>query len=175
MSPQRVSRRNLQDLERRRKQAARLFARGRLSQASVARELKVSRMSVSRWYRQWNKAGKNGLKAAPRAGRRPLLTARQVQRVKAALRLGARAHGFPADLWTLPRVAVLIERLTGVRYHPGHVWKVLGAMNWTLQKPEQQAKERNRGGSRSNPLRLCGSSLRSYSASTLSVPQMRCN
>jgi transposase len=143
MSAQHVSHRNLQDLERRRKQAARLFAKGTLSQASVSRELKVSRMSVSRWYHQWKKAGKDGLKAAPRAGRKPLLNLRQMQRVKAALRLGARAHGFSADLWTLPRVAIIIERLTNVRYHPGHVWKILGAMNWTLQKPEQQAKERN--------------------------------
>jgi transposase len=143
MSAQYVSHRNLQDLERRRKQAARLFAKGTLSQASVARELKVSRMSVSRWHRQWKKAGKEALKAAPRAGRRPLLNARQIQRVKTALLRGARAHGFSADLWTLPRVAIVIERLTGVHYHPGHVWKILGAMNWTLQKPEQQAKERN--------------------------------
>jgi hypothetical protein len=27
--------------------------------------------------------------------------------------------------------------------HPGHVWKVLGAMNWISQKPEQEAKERS--------------------------------
>lgn len=135
--------RDLQALERRRKQAARLFAKGTLSQASVARELKVSRMSVSRWYQQWKKSGRQALKAAPRAGRKPLLSVRQVQRVQAALCKGARAHGFSADLWTLPRVAKVIERIAGVRYHPGHVWKILGAMNWTLQKPERQAKERN--------------------------------
>jgi transposase len=105
--------------------------------------LKVSRMSVSRWYRQWKRSGRDALKAAPRAGRRPLLNARHLQRVQAALRKGARSHGFSADLWTLPRVATVIERVTGVRYHPGHVWKVLGAMQWTVQKPEQQAKERN--------------------------------
>src|SRR5919108_3520240 len=139
----RVLRRNRQQLERRRKQAARLFARARLSQASIARELKVSRMSVSRWHRQWKKSGLEALKAAPRAGRKPLLNDRQLERVQAALRKGARAHGFSADLWTLPRVATVMARITGVRYHPGHVWRVLGAMNWTLQKPERQAKERN--------------------------------
>ena len=37
--------------------------------------------------------------------------------------LGAAAHGFAADPWTLPRVAELIEKLTGVSYHAGHVWK----------------------------------------------------
>jgi transposase len=137
-----VPRRDLQALERRRKQAARWFAKG-LAQASIARELKVSRMSVSRWYRQWKKSGRDALKAAPRAGRKPLLNARQLQRVQTELRKGARAHGFSADLWTLPRVATVIERITGVRYHPGHVWRILGTLNWTVQKPEQQAKERN--------------------------------
>ena len=58
---QRVTR-DLQALERRRKQAARLFAKGNLPQASVARELKVSRMSVSRWHRQWKKSGKEALR-----------------------------------------------------------------------------------------------------------------
>jgi transposase len=143
MLAQRASGRDLQALERRRKQAARLFAKGTVPQASVARELKVSRMSVSRWYRHWKKSGRDALKAAPRAGRKPLLNARHLQRLEAVLRKGARAQGFSADLWSCPRVATVIERLTGVRYHPGHVWKILGTMNWTVQKPERQAKERN--------------------------------
>lgn len=138
----RMARRDLKALEQRRKQAARLFAKS-VSQADVARELKVSRMSVCRWHRQWIQSGASALNAAPRAGRKPLLSRRDIQRVRAALEKGARAHGFSADLWTLPRVALVIERLTGIRYHPGHVWKILGAMNWTVQKPEQQARERN--------------------------------
>jgi transposase len=48
--------------------------------------------------------------------------------VDKALRQGAQAHGFGTDLWTLPRVAAVIERTTGVHYHPGHVWKILEAM-----------------------------------------------
>ena len=143
MSPQRMPRRDRQALERRRQQAARLFAKRNVTQAAVARELKVSRMSVSRWHRQWKKSGREALRAAPRAGRKPLLKASQLQTVQAALRKGARAHGFSADLWSLPRIVTVIKRVTGVRYHPGHVWKILGAMKWTSQKPEQQARERN--------------------------------
>jgi transposase len=120
-----------------------MFAKGEMTQAAVARQLRVSRMSVSRWRRQWLASGREALKAAPQAGRRPLLNRRQLQSVQDALRKGAPAHGFSGDLWTLPRVATVIQRLTGVRYHPGHVWKVLGAIHWTLQKPERQAKERN--------------------------------
>jgi len=102
MAPRTVSRRDLQVLEQRRKQAAQLFGKGRMSQASVARELKVSRMSVSRWYRAWKKSGQRALRAAPRAGRKPLVNVRHMEKVQAALRQGARAHGFSADLWTFP-------------------------------------------------------------------------
>ncbi len=143
MVVRRMPPRDFQALQRRRKQAARLFTKGRVVLASVARELKVSRMSVSRWYRRWKKSGQEALQGAGRAGRMPRLQARQRQRIDSALRKGARYHGFSADLWTLPRVATVIERLTGVRYHPGHVWKILGAMKWTSQKPEKQAKERS--------------------------------
>jgi len=120
-----------------------LFAKGGLALASIARELKVSRMSVSRWHRQWKKSGQDSLKGAGRAGRKPRLQAPELRRIATVLRQGARHQGFSADLWTLPRVATVIERVTGVRYHPGHVWKVLGSMQWTVQKPAQQAKERN--------------------------------
>jgi len=58
---------------------------------------------------------------AGRAGRKPRLDRRQLNRLDAALRQGAQTHGFGTDLWTLPRVAQVIKRLTGVTYHPGHV------------------------------------------------------
>jgi transposase len=141
MSAQRVCR-DLKALERRRKQAARLFAQGHLVQASVARQLQVSRISVSRWYRQWKKSGSAAWNAALRAGRKPLLHPRPWPRVPAALRRGAWANGFRTELWTLPGVAAVSERISGVRYHPGHVWKILGARNWSAQKPEKQAQER---------------------------------
>jgi transposase len=130
-------------LEHRRKQAARLFAKGETVLASVARQLKVTRQSAFRWYQQWRSGGSGALKAAGRAGRKPRLNANQLRKVETALMKGARYHGFAADLWTLPRVATVVERVTGVKYHPGHVWKILGSMHWTVQKPERQAKERD--------------------------------
>lgn len=129
-------------MEQRRQRAARLFAAGKLSLAEIARVLQVSRQSVSRWYAEWKKGGSHALRAAGRAGRKPKLNRQQLQQVEQALRQGARAHGFPTDLWTLPRVAIVIERLTGVHYHPGHVWKILRALDWSLQRPAKQARER---------------------------------
>ncbi|HEX5881422.1 MAG TPA: winged helix-turn-helix domain-containing protein [Actinomycetota bacterium] len=62
----------------------------------------------------------------PRANRdRPRLSDQQLHDLDQALRPGARAHGFDTDHWTLVRIATVIERLTGVAYDPGHVWKLL--------------------------------------------------
>src|SRR6266511_2921029 len=45
--------------------------------------------------------------------------------------------------WTLARIAEVIERTTGVAHHPGHVWRILKAMRWSLQRPARKAVERN--------------------------------
>lgn len=136
-------RRDFLGLEQRRKQAAKLFREGKLILAEIARELKASRQSVSRWYVQWRKGGSSSLRGAGRAGRKPRLEEGQLKKVDQALRQGARFHGFGTDLWTLPRVASVIKKVTGVSYHPGHVWKLLGAMDWTLQRPAKRARERD--------------------------------
>jgi len=136
-------RRDFEAMAQRRKRAARLFAAGKMILARIAYELEVSRQSVSRWYEQWKRGGNGALGGAGRAGRKPKLDRQQLQQVEVALRKGAKAHGFDTDLWTLPRVAVVVERLSGVHYHPGHVWKILGSIDWTLQRPARRAKERN--------------------------------
>ena len=135
--------RDYHGLEVRRQQAARWFDAGRETRGAIARRLKVSRQSVMRWYRAWRKGGRAALRAAGRAGRKPRLAPAQMARIEAALRQGPRAHGFSTNLWTLPRVARIIKQLTGVQYHPGHVWRLLGAIDWTLQRPAKRARERN--------------------------------
>jgi transposase len=138
-----AARRDFEGMERRRERAAGMFARG-ATQAVVARELEVSRQSVSRWYADWQAGGSKALKAAGRAGRLPRLTETQLGQVDRALRQGPRAHGFATDLWTLDRVASVIEAETGVRYHPGHVWKLLrDRLGWSRQRPARRAVERD--------------------------------
>jgi len=138
----RGARRDFAALEARRFQAARLFGRG-ASQAVVARELGVSRTTASRWYHAWQAKGRQALKGAGRAGRKPRLDHHQLARVETALLKGPAAHGYVTDLWTLPRIATVITRLTGVRHHPAHVWRILQGLNWSLQRPARQARERD--------------------------------
>src|SRR2546426_8953010 len=84
-------RRDFQGLERRRKQAGRLFAAGKMILAEIARELKASRQSVSRWYGEWRRGGSSALRGAGRAGRKPKLDRGQLRQVGKALRPGGPA------------------------------------------------------------------------------------
>lgn len=143
MKAQVAPRRDFQGLAQRRKEAGRLFASGKMILSQISRQLKVSRQSVSRWYAKWKRGGTVALRGAGRAGRLPKVNQQHLRQVDKALRQGARAHGFNTDLWTLPRVAEVVKRLTGVQYHPGHVWKILGAMDWTLQRPAKRARQRD--------------------------------
>jgi transposase len=122
----------------RRLQAARLFQQG-LPQAEIARRLGVSRQTASRW----RHGGRKGLAGPGRWGRPSRLSEADWQRVERALLRGAQAHGFDTDLCTLPRIAEVIRRLTGVVYHPGHVWWLLRRHHWSPQRPARRAAERD--------------------------------
>ena len=123
--------------------AADLFEEGMIP-AEIARQVGVTHQIVSDWRKAWWQTGRDGLRGAGRAGRKPKLSDAQLANVEQALAKGAEAHGYTTDLWTLPRVAEVIERVTGVSYHPGHVWYVLrDQLGWTWQRPARRAVERN--------------------------------
>jgi transposase len=135
--------RDRQVFEHIRMQAGQLFAAGR-SQAEVARTLGVARQNVSRWHALWRQGGGQALGSAGPTGPTPRLSDAELAVIDQALRQGARAHGFDTDHWTLARVASVIERLTGVAYHRGHVWKLLRhRLHYRLLRPARRAIERN--------------------------------
>lgn len=144
LQPRRASgpRRPIQTLEQRRLAAAGLFAAG-ATQAQVARTLGVSPQSAHRWHARWKTGGVAALRAPGRQGGPSKLTEADWQAVEQALHAGAEAAGFESDLWTLKRVAAVIERLTGVAYHPGHVWWLLRGHGWSAQRPIRRASERD--------------------------------
>lgn len=129
-------------MEKRRKKAGKLFAKD-YSAPEVARRLGVARQVAYRWQDAWEQGGHAALASKGPAGPKPKLTEAQTQQVTEALLAGPVAHGYKTALWTLPRVASLIEDLTGVGYHPGHVWRLLGASGFSCQQPERRAIERN--------------------------------
>jgi transposase len=132
-----------QRLQERRLRAAELFAIG-VRQAEVARQLGVSRQSAHLWYKRWQTHGADGLRSQGPTGPTPRLSDSQLQQVEQALLKGAGANGFVGELWTLNRVAAVIERLTGVRHHPAWVWALLRhRLGWSVQRPVRRAGERD--------------------------------
>jgi transposase len=109
---------------------------------AVANAIGVHVKSVERWVRMAHQP--NGLDAKPQPGPTPALTDANLKRLERLLVKGAKANGWPNELWTAARVARLIERKFGRQYHPEHVRKILKwRLGWTSQKPRRRARERD--------------------------------
>jgi transposase len=138
-----AAQRERERLQARRLRAAELLAAG-VRQAEVARQLGSSAQAVSVWHRRFKAGGPEALRSKGPSGPAPRLSGQQLAMVDRALLEGATANGFTGELWTVDRVALVIERLTGVRHHPGHVWALLRhRLGWTVQRPKRRAAERD--------------------------------
>lgn len=133
--------RDLQALQRRRLRAARMLAKG-VAQAEVARQVGVTRQSVSRWARTWASEGAGALKARA-LGRPSDLGFKQRRELVRLLKRGALSAGFATELWTLPRVRVLIARHWGRGYSEAHVSRLLKGLGFSCQRPAGRAIQRN--------------------------------
>src|SRR5258708_38332797 len=142
-TPRRVRpRRDFAAMEERRMRAAELFKQG-LTPAEIARRLGVCHQIVSDWRAAWRRSGQAGLRGAGRAGRLPKVNREQLDQVEAELAKGAEANGYANHVWTLQRAPTVIERVTGVRYHPAHVWYILrDGLGWSWQRPARRPQKR---------------------------------
>ena len=122
-----------------RRLAARKLLDDGIPQAEVARRLKVSRQSVSRWA----ETPKKQLGAVCRFGRKSTIDDALLEKLRRGLLAGARKQGYSADLWTLPRVRTLIVKLGGPCFSTVHVWRLLGRMGFSPQRPVSRARERD--------------------------------
>lgn len=131
-----------QELERRRRRAMEFLDRG-LWPGEVAERVGVDRRSVRRWKAAYREKGPEALKARPVPGRPPKLTGNGKQELEELLLEGAEAAGFDTELWTCPRVAKLIRKHFGVRYHVDHIGRLLRSLGWSPQRPQRRARERD--------------------------------
>jgi transposase len=138
-----AAQRERDQLQARRLRAAELFAAG-VHQAEVARQLGVSAQAVGLWHARWQSGGPEALHSRGPSGPSPRLSDAQLATVEQALLEGATANGFTGELWTLERIALVIERLTGVGHHPAWVWALLRhRLGWSVQRPVRRAAERD--------------------------------
>jgi transposase len=120
-----------------------LLQAGDLSAAAIARRLGVSRAALTQWNHRLAQAGLAGLHQRRAPGRRPRLTDAQWEQLLGQLQQGAVAAGFATERWTLPRIARVVERTFGVRYHGSALSRALHARGWSPQQPLPRATERD--------------------------------
>lgn len=113
-----------------------------VAQAEVARRIGVSRASVCEWNERLAQGGLDALRSG-RRGRPTGLDTRMRGELSQTLKAGAMASGYATELWTLGRVARLIEQRFGLKYSLSQVWRILSAMGWSCQRPSGRARERN--------------------------------
>lgn len=111
--------------------------------AEVARRLAVTPQAVNGWIRAYEKGGACALRAQPRGGRHPFVPRERVDELRNILARGALSYGFETDLWTLPRMAMVLEKEWGVRYSRSGVWLLLKNHGFSWQRPQRQAREKD--------------------------------
>jgi len=130
-------------LEKRRRKAITLLQAGK-TYREVARITRAALSSVVRWKQAYRRDRRHGLAARPTPGRPCRLTAAQQARLRQWLLAGARAAGYTTELWTLKRIAKLIETRFGIRDSLAGVWSLLRqGLRWSSQKPKRRALQRD--------------------------------
>jgi transposase len=129
-------------LEERRRQAIAMLGEGK-TPTKVAKVLKTTPTSVCRWQKAHREGGARALKAVPHPGPEPKLTKSELKKLRRMVLQGPKRHGYATELWTLARVAELIEVTFGVTYDPSQVWRILRGLGFSCQKPERRARQRD--------------------------------
>lgn len=137
-----MAKKGLSEATKKRVKAGRLLIAGK-GCAEVALAVGVARQTVYTWKRLLDEGGIDALRGVPERGRPSQLDEHQLAAVRAAVLQNPTEHGFATELWTLKRVGAVVERMHGVRFSQTQVWRILGSLGFSPQKPDKRAIERN--------------------------------
>lgn len=112
-------------------------------QRDIAEALEVREETISRWLACAAVGGRPALWSHPPPGRPGRLSAAQQQMIPELLWHGPEAWGFRGQVWTCARIARVLAEEFGVRYHRGHVSRLLSQLRWTPQVPIRRALQRD--------------------------------
>ena len=137
-----MAQKRLSEATKRRLKAGRMLLAGK-GCAEVALAVGVARQTVYTWKGLLDEGGIDALRAVPERGRPAQLNEQQLAALRATLLRNPTEQGFGTELWTLKRVGAVIERMHGVRFSQTQIWRILGSLGFSPQKPEKRAIERN--------------------------------
>jgi transposase len=129
--------------EKIRLKAGKLFKKG-IHQAEVARKLGVTPAAVNYWHKEWKSHGSKGLKSLGHPGFDSKLTEEKRQSFKQAILKGPLAYGYETNLWTLPRLASVMKKVSKVQFSEVWTWHIVRGLGFTPQKPQVKAREQNK-------------------------------
>jgi transposase len=118
-------------------QAVVLNSEGRTS-GELAEILKAPRSRVSEWLSLYAAHGVEGLLEGQRSGRPRTLSESQQEQLADLLDSGPVAYGLDTGVWTSPMIAWVIEEEFGIKFHPGHVRKILHRLGYSVQRPRRR-------------------------------------
>ena len=121
---------------RTRAQMVLLSAEKGLKVGEIAEIVRESEATVLRWLKRYRAEGVEGLKDAPRAGRRSTVTDVYRAGLVEAVRRRPRGLGQPYSLWTLHRLAEYMAEQTGIRISHETVRRTLKKEGIVLSRPQ---------------------------------------
>lgn len=131
-----------QQLYQRRLEAMELLQAG-YRKAEVAQRVKAHKSSIGRWATQLQDEGLESLLPQDVPGRPSKLSPTQSKSLLRCLSKSSLAFGYVSDYWTLQRIRQLIRDKFQVRYRLNGVWYLLQRLDWSCQKPQRRAVQRD--------------------------------
>jgi transposase len=132
--------RGMTEMEWKRKRGMELLRSG-MKQAHVARKMGVNRRTVYDWKKRVD--NDHDFRNRKKKGRNSRLTDKQKEELKRIIDSGGTSCGFPTDLWTLKRIAVVIEKEFGIHYNTTYIWQLLRILGYSAQIPIAVAMEKD--------------------------------
>ncbi len=105
--------------------------------SQIAKLLHTPRSCVCEWLKNYEQHGYESLLEGQRSGRNAALSEAQLIELGDLIDSGPIAYGYTSAIWSSIMIRDVIEIEFCVKYHPGHVRKLLHKMKFSVQKPKR--------------------------------------
>lgn len=110
-----------------------------LTKAEAALRCECSERAVFLWQSEFaRERNLDDVRPRPRPGKSPRLSPQQLADLRKLILDGPAASGLMTGLWTSPVVAVVIEKVWGIKFHPSRVRKILASLGLSHQLPRKK-------------------------------------